>query len=196
MAISTLLFDFDGVIRHFTPNLSNIVENTYNLSNGSILEAAFRPGVYPKVARGEITKKSWIETTIEIVGHRESVETVLNDKGSIDASMINLLDRYRKSGMRIALLTNSTCTIDEELKYFNLHKKFDSIFMTNKIGFAKPDKEIYEHVCNDLQVTPEEVFFTDDLEENVIGARSFGIFSEVFHNKPNLESNLERLLQK
>ncbi len=51
---------------------------------------------------------------------------------------------------------------------------FHHHYLSYKIGLSKPDIRIYQEVVKDLQIPPSKIIFFDDLEENVIGARSLG----------------------
>jgi len=46
---------------------------------------------------------------------------------------------------------------------------------SHEIGLIKPDREIYEHVVNELGCPAASVCFLDDNQINVDAAREFGI---------------------
>lgn len=52
---------------------------------------------------------------------------------------------------------------------------FRSVFVSSTIGHRKPDAPAFAHVVQAIGVPPGSVLFFDDLEENVAGARAFGM---------------------
>ena len=52
---------------------------------------------------------------------------------------------------------------------------FDSILFSTDIGTTKPDAKMYETICNQLGVSPEECLFVDDREINLTGAQKCGV---------------------
>jgi putative hydrolase of the HAD superfamily len=56
---------------------------------------------------------------------------------------------------------------------------FDFCFASHLTGHMKPDREAYEHALRHLDSPPENVYFFDDLEPNVVAARKLGI--NAFH---------------
>jgi len=52
---------------------------------------------------------------------------------------------------------------------------FDSTFPSHVTGYMKPQREAYEHALGELRVSPQDVYFFDDLMSNVAAAREVGI---------------------
>ena len=49
---------------------------------------------------------------------------------------------------------------------------FDQIFISGHAGIRKPDLEFYQYVLREIELSPEEVVFIDDRQENILAARS------------------------
>ncbi len=58
------------------------------------------------------------------------------------------------------------------LKYVGEH--FQGCFASYKIGAAKPEKEFFEYIEQDLSLSPEELLLIDDKKENVEAAQRYG----------------------
>lgn len=56
-----------------------------------------------------------------------------------------------------------------------LDKRFKKCFASHMIHKAKPDKEAFIYVINQLNVLPQEIAFFDDRQENIDAARDIGI---------------------
>lgn len=44
---------------------------------------------------------------------------------------------------------------------------FDYIFLTYKMGFAKPDSKAFEYIENTVKINPENILFIDDTQINI-----------------------------
>ncbi|GAB3611405.1 hypothetical protein GCM10027414_35310 [Humibacter ginsengiterrae] len=60
--IRAVLFDLDGVVRHFYPEYVAAIELRHGLQAGSIEEFAFSHPVIDDVTTGRISRRQWIET--------------------------------------------------------------------------------------------------------------------------------------
>jgi putative hydrolase of the HAD superfamily len=82
-----------------------------------------------------------------------------------------------KNKYRIYLLSNTNII---HYNYFfteskELFEQFDKVFLSYEINMRKPDVEIYDFVCNSLEILPKECLFIDDSESNIIGAERAGL---------------------
>ena len=62
------------------------------------------------------------------------------------------------------------------MKNYGLEDLFDALIVSSKVGTRKPEAEIYYFALKALSVNPEEtVFVSDELSEDLIGAKGCGI---------------------
>lgn len=76
------------------------------------------------------------------------------------------------------------------LKYF----KRDRILISADVGYIKPQPEMFEAFLSKYQLDPCSCFFIDDQEENIAGARTFGVRGVQY--KSNESSFIEQTLKK
>ncbi len=69
---------------------------------------------------------------------------------------------------------------------------FDQTYASNKIGAAKPDSDFFELIMYAEKSTPENTFFTDDIEKNIEGARKLGINAVQFTTAKDLYKNWKK----
>lgn len=96
--------------------------------------------------------------------------------------VLGLVGRVKKR-LPVALLTNNDHLLGDTLNevFPDLIPLFgDAIFVSARIGAAKPDAACFMHCCTTLKVAATETFFTDDLVENVEGARQAGLIAHHF----------------
>ena len=58
---------------------------------------------------------------------------------------------------------------------------FDGVVISSKVGYVKPEREIYEALLRKYDLKAEECFFVDDTPLNVVGAMRCGMDGAVFH---------------
>ena len=61
-------------------------------------------------------------------------------------------------------------------------ENFEFQFLSHKIGFAKPNKRIFEYVIRKIPFKKNEIIFIDDKPQNVEVAKSLGINAIQFSN--------------
>ncbi|MGQ9635683.1 MAG: HAD family hydrolase [Bryobacteraceae bacterium] len=69
-------------------------------------------------------------------------------------------------------------------------RHFDGAVLSFEVGSRKPEPAIYEAAIERAGCAPGEIFFTDDLEANVEGARRLGIDAVTFQSRELLENEL------
>lgn len=76
----------------------------------------------------------------------------------------------------LAILSNSgDGAREEEERRFRFSAVFDPICYSHEIGVNKPDPDAFRITLDRLQANADEVFFVDDVPENIEAARALGI---------------------
>lgn len=179
-SISTVLLDLDGVIVHFDKSKVPRLEEQHGLEPGTLRSVAFAPALLDLAITGKITRAEWTRRVGEAAGSVEAAAEWLGTRGTPDPAMLAIVADLRRQGMIVAVLTNGTNTVAEEAEQMGIAHTFDAIFSTAHIGYAKPDRRAFAHVCRTLGVAPDRVFFTDDSESKLQGAIDIGMHVEHF----------------
>lgn len=79
---------------------------------------------------------------------------------------------YLKSKYKLAIITNGDSEQQRaKIKKTGLYYFFDDILISSEVGCSKPDKKIYEIVCDHFNVAPNEcVMIGDRYEVDIKGA--------------------------
>lgn len=186
--IRAVLFDLDGVVRHFDHDPH--VERRHGLPDGAIAAAAFASPLIEEVTTGRITRAEWITTVGETVGSTEAAAAFGATPFHVDSEVIALTQELRARGIRTAILTNGTDTIPDEIAQSGIGVHFDAIFNSAEIGYAKPDPRAFQHALDALNLAPHEVFFTDDSPGKLAGAASLGMPTHHFTSARSLRAVL------
>ena len=105
------------------------------------------------------------------------------------AELVEALSRH----YRLVLLSN----VDRD--YWRLVRAmhpelehFEFLLVSCDLGRAKPDPEVFWHVCQLTGTEPHQCFFVDDTARNVEAARALGFHGHVFRSVPELRTVLEQ----
>ncbi len=175
-----VLLDFDGVIRHFDEDASTRAEQRHDLEPGALTRAAYHPDLLQPVITGKTTRAQWVVQIGEAVGSPDAAAEWLTQRGVIDEEMLAIVDGLRAAGVVVAVLSNGTDTLAAEFAEFGIDDRFDAVFSTADIGYAKPDPRAFRAVVDALGVDPEEVLFTDDSPSKLPGAITVGMSATHF----------------
>jgi epoxide hydrolase-like predicted phosphatase len=88
-------------------------------------------------------------------------------------AMLEAIRRLRAASLRVAALTNNWITEDGGTEL--LREYFDVFIESAVVGLRKPDPRIYQLACRELDVTPPEAVFLDDIGSNLKAARALGM---------------------
>ena len=106
-----------------------------------------------------------------------AIRHAASDIFDANPGMLGLLARLELAGHRLGLLSN-TCDMHIEWLMQRstplIPSVFDTVVLSYQEKLSKPDLAIYKLAADRAGVDPREVFYVDDREENVIGAREAG----------------------
>ena len=184
--IRAVLFDLDGVVRHFDADFTADIEVRHGLSPGAVLDAAFEPDLLAQATTGTISRRRWVELVGATLGSEAAAEEWGRQPSAVDPDVLAIADALRAAGIRTAILTNGTDTIPAETAALGLTAHFDAIFNSAEIGWAKPDIRAFQHVLDALGFAGAEVFFTDDSASKLVGAEELGMPTHRFESAERL----------
>ncbi|MDR3243691.1 MAG: HAD family phosphatase [Elusimicrobiota bacterium] len=104
---------------------------------------------------------------------------------------LELLPKLAKN-YRLVLLTN-ICDLHFSFlreRYPRAFILFEKLFASYQMRLRKPDIAIYKEVIKTLDIAPEKIFFTDDIEENIKAARQCSIEAYQFISPQDLIKHL------
>ena len=184
--IKNIVFDFGQVLVHFDPDymtgkyiqdkddlrlVSDIVfDRLYwdKLDSGDITDDEVVEAVKKRLPErlwesAENIYRNWIYNIPEIEGMREIVERL-----------------YSNPDINLFLLSNISKGFAEHKDEIPILKYFKNCVFSATCGHTKPNKDIYEYLCNTYSLIPNEMLFIDDSIKNITGAKAFGINGYLF----------------
>ncbi len=212
--IKHFIFDFGGVLIEKTFVLKNLLdmietdlnisiprdENSYmrkikrGLSSGRLttqefLQKLFKKYYYPfqKTDGALPPKKVNVEYYVELWFDLYSQVTNL----SLD--MAEIIERLHQADYTVSLMSN-THDIHAKSNFLKgFYDIFDYVFLSNEIGFIKPDMDKYKYVLNKLDTKPKKCVFIDDKIQNLVPARDLGIIVIRFESFEKFKNQLNEL---
>lgn len=181
MSITTVLFDFGGVIATSPFEAFARYEQTHALPSDFLRRVnATDPdaNAWARLERNEIDLPGFdaaFADESERLGHRVPGNDVLALlSGALRPEMVRAVEVI--SGQRkTALLTNNVVGMDPSGAIAEVVSHFDVIVESSVVGVRKPDPAFYELACELLAIEPTEAVFLDDLGINLKPARAMGM---------------------
>jgi glucose-1-phosphatase len=153
------LFDFaNGIINRYEEGLSSSIEFYLELCNRYHLKLSYEE-------------------------FREIWNNIFRDSPEVNELLVYL----KAKGYPVFILSNTN-----ELHFSHILERFpiihivDDWILSFEVGAKKPDRRIYDAIFEKRDVEKERVLFIDDMEQNVIAARSLGMQGLVFTNPKDL----------
>ena len=187
MSIKNIIFDFGGVVTDSPIEGFKNLEEHYGISKGTISSIVMTNqdnNAWAKSERGEININTFIKEFNQEalnLGFKLDATNILKQLyGPLRPIMVEKIISLSKN-FQLICLTNVLKDVhifsNEKriLEVKNILNYFDKIYESYKIGMRKPEKRIYEHVLNDLNIKPENTIFLDDLGMNLKTAKLLGI---------------------
>ena len=107
------------------------------------------------------------------------------------------IQELKKRGYKVYVLSNWSEIAYEANK--DTHLKFleemDGGILSFREGMIKPDKEIYQLLCDRYEIEPSKAVFLDDNEANVKAAKAFGMNAIHFKAYQQAKEELEQYLK-
>lgn len=177
------VFDLDGVIRHWAPDIVANAERTYGLPAGALFGAAFEPELLLSAVTGEITDDAWrrevarrLQQEYPDADGTGAVAAWSEPVGEVIEGSLDVLRQARAQGT-VCMLSNATSRLDSDLAALDIAAEFDHIFNSSQIGFAKPDAQVFGHIEQSLGVSGDQIIYVDDGAANVEAATQRGWIS-------------------
>lgn len=183
--IKNVVFDFGQVMVHFRP--PKMVEKyVSDEADAKLLtEVVFDRLYWDKLDAGTITDEEVMEAVKGRLPQRlwkvaeEIYGRWMDNIPEIDG-MSALVQSLKENDVPVFLLSNISKGFAERAEEFPVLKYFDKKVFSAVCGMVKPDRAIFEYLCNTCEIAPEETIFIDDSQKNLDGAKAYGIHGYLF----------------
>ena len=197
--IKNIIFDLGNVLISFKPSEFFDKQNYPDNIKLKILDDIFGSSEWKMLDNGELTTREAIDAIAsKSTLTRAEIVHIFNLRTEIMFPLdqnVRMLPELRKKGYRLYYLSNFPIDIFEEVKTgYYFFKYFDGGIISSEVKFSKPDTEIYKILVKKYSLTPEECLFIDDVERNVMTAKTLGMKGLVTFGSQEISKEIESVL--
>lgn len=201
--LKNIVFDFGNVIIKW--DIVSILEK-YTLNDAdskTLKEVIFESEEWLQLDKGIITAKQAEKIFQDRVPDnlKDQVKEIMNtwfEKIEFNKEVCDLIKKLKRNGYKIYGLSNTNIQFYEYIKESDIGIYFDGFVISAVEKMLKPDKKIFERLFEKFSLNPQECFFVDDTEENVITSRECGMDGITFNidHYQELEKRLQNTDRK
>ncbi|HET6326820.1 MAG TPA: HAD family phosphatase [Planctomycetaceae bacterium] len=197
-SIRTLLIDLGNVLVFFShEQMCAQIAEVCGAPVADLERLLLEQHLQRRFERGEISEhefRSALEAEFGRSLDPGALKRAAADIFTLNEPMVPLLDRWKRDGYRLVLLSNTCVTHYEWVReQFDLLDRFDHCVLSYEVGAVKPEDAIFQAALATIDCSPDECFYTDDIADYVARGRSFGLRAEIFRDVPTLTAQLEQL---
>ena len=186
MSQRAVLFDFGGVLIRMDWDGYDEFGRRWNLPPGALVDAFYRTPEWHAIETGQGNWDTWQRGVEQRLAPYLQADVAQSVQDLLDAwyaqpwqyhlPNFELAHDLQAMGHRVGVLSNAPDDLRERfLSDLPVEVDWDAIVVSGEIGLRKPDPRIFQHAAEAIGVAPEQCFFIDDLEENVLGAHTVGM---------------------
>ena len=142
--------------------------------------------------KGKLSLKEMFESVFNIGLNDEQVDDLRKmyvSNWTVDNKIVEFVMELKKNYV-VAVLSNSDPVVSGNLEKNGYYKLFDFLVLSHRLGFVKPDDEIYKYSIVKSKVNADEILFIDDQEVNISAAQRNGMKGVVFKDEEQLKVEL------
>lgn len=146
---------------------------------------------------GIIDEQKFISQVAELTSRPEKeVAYAIKPQNVKNKSLLEFVSELKAQGYKIGILSNiNNSWITDSFLSEEEQKLFDEVVGSYQLSIAKPDKRVYQYVCDKLGVQPSEAVFVDDIQSYCDAAEDLGMKTIVYKNFDEFQIQIEQLLK-
>ncbi len=184
--LKNIVFDYGNVMIHFDPAYM-VGKYVNDEADARLLEEVIFDRLYwDRLDEGTIEDEELLAAANERIPerlHAVSREIYYNWIYNMpEIEGMNALVRHVKNDlcMRVFLLSNISRYFAEHAHERGELEPFEKCIFSAAAGRTKPNRDMFEYLCSECGILPEETLFVDDSEKNIKGAEACGIKGYLF----------------
>lgn len=192
-----VFFDLGNVLFHFDHALAcRSLGEELGVTADDVHRTIFESGLQHEYETGLIDDDEFAERILQVGKGTLSLERVrhlCSDIFSLNAPIVHLVSRLKLANFRYGILSN-TCHAHWQFLDSGHFALLRDLFRERVLSYEeksmKPDRKIYEAAIKLANCDPASIFFTDDRDDNVAGAKAAGLDAELFVDVITLKRQL------
>ena len=185
MEIKAVIFDLGGVVFESPMDVFVKFETRLGLPPNTLnrhIVNSGPDGAWAGLEKGRLSQAQFIDAfdrELSQAGLPVSTAELMaqiTEHAAVRPVMVEAIRTLRALGYKVAALTNNWLPDEDGRGGMDDFKaEFDVFVESSKSGLQKPDPRIYELACRELDLTPQEAVFLDDIGRNLKTARELGM---------------------
>jgi len=184
--IDTIIFDFGGVLINI--DYHRTIQAFRQLGIEDFEERysqADQTSLFNDLEIGKISAQRFVNELLHFLPKGTSPNQVVHAWNAmlldVPQSRIELLQKLKRK-YRLFLLSNTNeihipkALIEwKKSSDIDFYDCFEHVYLSHEIGMRKPNEEIFEYVCQQQNIRPENAVFIDDSIQHIDGAKKMGL---------------------
>lgn len=195
--IDTVFFDWGGVVAD-DPGDDFLGQLLKDIGATDEQVVAIFQTYMQRFMRGQITEDEYwqeIKSKFNLLIPNTISDEFMKWSGLVaNQDILDLVSELRESGLKVAILSNviePTYNVLASAGYYDL---FDEVIASCKVGYAKPEQEIYQLSLDRLTTTADRSLFVDDKQRNLDPALQMGFSVILAKNPEQIASDIRNKL--
>ena len=194
---TTVFFDWGGVVADDPGDQFLGILLKRHGATGEQISEIFETYMY-RFMRGDMNEQEFYEALRTQYGFTidDSISNEFMEWSGLVANerILDLIEEVKAAGMKVALISNVIEPTYNSLERAGMYMHFDQLIASCKVGYAKPDKEIYSLALERLGATAERSIFIDDKQRNLDPADEMGFTTILAENSEQIIEDLRSLV--
>lgn len=178
--LTTLVLDIGNVICDWNPD--GLVATAFNTPSEqqAALDVTVRNPDWLTLDRGtisveEATQRAQARTNLDPDGIAKIYTNLCASLTALPATMA-AMKKAKAANIPVYILSNMQKHAWEHLaNTYDCWDACEGVLVSCDVGFIKPERAIYQCLCDTFSLTAKECVFVDDMAENIEAARAFGL---------------------
>ncbi|MCF7862011.1 HAD family phosphatase [Candidatus Woesearchaeota archaeon] len=181
--ISTIIFDYGGVIGSDADTILNVLLKKHGFSEGEATGFWKKHWHMMKLGHKSVDEL-WADVGQSLALEYESMITC-------NQEVLKICRQLKDQGYSMGVLANEIKEwMEVKRRKAHLDEIFDIVYSSADIHVSKPQRQAYEIILNDLNAAPEDTLFIDNMQRNLDAADKLGIHTLLFTDAEKLRKDL------
>lgn len=199
--IDTIIFDMGNVLIEWHPQKYLAAFEKDEQRQQLLYDALFTSGIWSKQDDGTLSTEQACKQSQQLLDpslHEACYQMYFH--WQVHSLAFKQMQSYAKHlqqlGYQLFILSNTSDVYYriEQLGLLPISECLTGKILSFEEGLVKPDKAIYQLICQKYQLTPENCLFLDDIEENIQAAQSINMHGLLVKNEIQACQELKKVL--
>ena len=184
--IKNVVFDFGQVLVHFEPAYI-VSQYVTDAEDAALLERVlFSRRYWDRLDEGTLDNDEMLAQCNALLPARlhdtarDIIYGWIHNLPEMEGMRALVKELKEVYGVKLFLLSNISVYFAAHASEFSILSLFDDCVFSGVCKKVKPHAEIFAHLCEQCNITPEETVFVDDNTANIAAAREYGITGYLF----------------